>query len=232
MSALSRFLAGAFAWFLACGVVAAGAEDSPAFTAQLLLVRYDLPRGDSDGTAPTRQLARRIDGDNEVDWPTITLDGKPVFRERAEETITLPLPAAGAQSWFQVDADNVIQPGNHWFRAAQTQPGRRHIYTADKTARGAAADGDVSGRYELWTFPIRIAGEGSPIVKNIVLKCGGAVVFKKPGPWRSLTLLLPANEAGTPYELTIDGFQHASVRQNVIVGDEDVQVNVTTRAVQ
>ena len=85
MSALSRFLAGAFAWFLAFGWMAAVAEDSPAFTAQLLLVRYDLPRGGSDGTAPTRQLARRVDGDNEVDWPALTLNGKPVFRERAEE---------------------------------------------------------------------------------------------------------------------------------------------------
>ena len=205
MSALSRFLAGASAWFLACGVMTAVAEDLPAFTAQLSLVRYDLPRVGSDGSAPTRQLAARIGGENEVDWPALTLNGKPVFRERAEESLALPLAAAGAQSWFQVDADNVIQPGSHWFRALQTLPGRRHIYTADKTARGAAADGDVSGRYELWTFPIRIAGEGAPIVKNVVLKSGGAVVFNKPGPWRSLTLLLPANEAGRPYELTIDG---------------------------
>ena len=43
------------------------------------------------------------------------------------------------------------------------------------------------------------------MVKNVVLKSGGRIVFQKPGPWRSLTLLLPANEPGKPYELTIDG---------------------------
>src|SRR6185295_11423940 len=32
------------------------------------------------------------------------------------------------------------------------------------------------------------------------------------------------------YELTIDGFQHASIHQNVIVGDDDVQINVSARA--
>jgi hypothetical protein len=32
------------------------------------------------------------------------------------------------------------------------------------------------------------------------------------------------------YDLTIDGFQHTSIRQNLIVGDDDVQLNVSARA--
>ncbi len=170
------------------------------------LVRFDAPLGGSDGFAQTRQFAKRIDGPNAVDWPDFTLNGKPIFCDRAEEQIELNVPAsADAKSFFQIDGDNVIEPGGHWFRAMQGIAGRRHIYTADKTARGAAASGEIGGRYELWTFPIRIEGEGAPVVKNVVLKAGDAVVFKKPGPWRSLTLLLPANQAGKPYELMIDG---------------------------
>ena len=203
MSKASRISLGAFALAIAwCGA----AETPPPFTGELSLVRYDMPRGGSDGFAPTRQVARRIDGPNAVDWPDFTLNGKPVFRERAEERMELNVAApAEAKSYFQTDGDPVIEPGGHWFRAMESLPGRRHIYTADKTARGAAAGGEVAGRYELWTFPIRIAGEGAPVVKNVVLKIGGTVVFKKPGPWRTLTLLLPANQAGKPYELTIDG---------------------------
>jgi hypothetical protein len=29
------------------------------------------------------------------------------------------------------------------------------------------------------------------------------------------------------YELTVEGFRHAAVRQNVVVGDEDVNLNVS-----
>ena len=206
MLAISRISTGTVALLLAlCGVVPA-AESPTAFVGELSLVRYDIPRGGSDGFAPTRQLAKRVDGPNAVDWPAFTLNGQPIFRDRAEEKSEFHPPApADSKSYFQVPADSVIEPGNHWFRAMQWLPGRRHIYTADATARGAAAGGDVSGRYELWTFPIRIAGAGGPVVRNVVLKSGGSVVFQKPGPWRSLTLLLPANEPGKPYELTIDG---------------------------
>ena len=198
VSKASRIFFGAFVLAIArCGA----AETPPPFTGELSLVRYDMPLGGSDGLAPTRQSAQRSDGPNAVDWPDFTLNGKPVFRDRAEERIELKVAApTEAKSFFQIDGDHVIEPGGHWFRAMQTWPERRYLYTADKTARC-----DLAGRYELWTFPIRLAGEGAPAVKNVVLKSGGAVVFKKPGPWRSLTLLLPANVAGKPYELTIDG---------------------------
>ena len=207
MSAITRISLGAIGLLLVSfGIALIAAETPPPFAGRISLVRYDMPIGGSDGFAPTRQLAKRIDGPNAVDWPDFTLNGKPVFRDRTEEQIELNgVASAEAKSWFQIESDSVIEPGNHWFRGMQSLPGRRHIYTADKTARGAAGTGEIAGRYELWTFPIRIAGEGAPVVKNVVLKTGDAVVFKKPGPWRSLTLLLPANEAGKPYELTIDG---------------------------
>jgi len=173
------------------------------FIGVLDLVRYDMPIGESDGYAPTRQLAvRKLDGPDPVDWPDLTLRGRPIFRDRAEEMVTLELhKGAEAASPFQARADDVIQPGNHWFRAMDWRLGRRHIYTADKTARTANSGESQSGRYELWTFPVRISGEGAPVVKNVVLESDGAIIYKKDGPWRSLTLLLPA---GT-YQLSVAG---------------------------
>ena len=176
------------------------------YTGLLTLVRYEMPLGFSDGLAPTRQLAQRKAGEDAIDWPDLTLDGKPIFREEAEERLPLRLHAgAEAASPFQLRTDDVVQPGNHWLRAMDWRGGRRHIYTADRTARTAASTETMSGRYELWTFPLRISGEGGPGVKNIILRVGGAVVYRKDGPWRSLTLLLPATEPGRAYELSVDG---------------------------
>ncbi len=168
----------------------------------LSLVRYDLPIGLSDGYAPTRQLAvRSVDGKDAVDWPDMTFDGQPIFRERAEHAMEIALRrGADAESPFQARTDHVIEPGNHWLRAMEWRA-RRQIYTADKTARTANSTSALVGHYELWTFPVRIQGDGAPVVKNVALKYGDAVIYKKDGPWRSLTLLLPA---GT-YELSVDG---------------------------
>jgi len=191
--------------------VGATAEEKPpsapsVFTGELNLVRYDMPRGRSDGYAPTRQLARRRDGPDAVDWPDFTLNGQPAFRSRPDEKVELKLRKGGAAaSLFQASGDDIIQPGNHWFRAMEWRLGRRHIYTADKTARSANAGEGMSGRYELWTFPIVIRGEGAPVVKNVELRTDGVVIFRKAGPWRSLTLLVPANAPGKPYQLHIDG---------------------------
>ena len=183
-----------------------GAEP-PVFTGQLSIVRYDMPLGRSSGLAPTRQLARRdADAPEGMDWPDFTLNGQPLFRERAEEQVPLKLrQGAEGASPFQMPGDDVIQPGNHWLRAMDWRSGRRHIYTADRTARSANAGAAMSGRYELWLFPILIKGEGGPVVKNVEVKADGAVVYHKAGPWRSLTLLLPQNEPGHRYELSVDG---------------------------
>lgn len=177
------------------------------YKAQLSLVRYDMPRGLSDGYAPTRQLARRTtDRAEAVDWPDFTLNGKPLFRKGAQEEVTLKLRnRADASSPFQLAGDDLIEPGGHWLRAIEWQEGRRHLYTADRTARTGNAGSANAARYELWTFPVKINAGGPPIVKNIVLRVGGVTVYKRGGPWRSLTLLLPANQPGKQYELMVDG---------------------------
>ncbi len=178
----------------------------PEFTGELLLVRYDLPRGLGDGYAPTRQLAKRREGAEAVDWPQFKLNGKPAFRLAPVERAPMRLRRGDeALSPFQQKSDEVVQPGNHWFRPVAWLANRKHLYTADPTARCSATGIDASGRYELWLFPLRIESEGGPQVKNVILKNDGAVIYQNDGPWRSLTLLLPANENGKPYELTIDG---------------------------
>jgi hypothetical protein len=182
------------------------AAEARPFTGELSLVRYDMPRGFSEGYAPTRHLAQRKDGDEATDWPELSLDGQPIFRNGAEEKAPLPLrKGEEAASLFQTKTDHVIQPGNHWFRALEWRLGRRHIYTADRTARSANAGEAMSGRYELWTFPIIVEADGAPAVKNVEVKAGNATIYRKPGPWRSLTLLLPASAPGQPYVLTVDG---------------------------
>ena len=173
---------------------------------RLTLVRYDMPLAFSDGFAPTHQPAKRKDGEEEVAWPDLTFNGRPVFRGRSEEQIPLKLRVgAEAKSPFQLPSDDVVQPGNHWLRALEWRKGLRHIYTADGTARTANAGGTMTGRYELWLFPVFVQGEGGPVVKNVELKVGNLTIYKQAGPWRSLTLLLPQNEPGKPYTIIVDG---------------------------
>jgi hypothetical protein len=196
-----------FALLVAAAFAQESPVSSPAFVGELSLVRYDLPRGLSDGYAPTRQLAVRKEGDDAVDWPDFTLNGSPIFRKSAQESLPLRLRSGvEARPLFQQSGDELVQPGNHWFRPIQAGSNRKYLYTADKTARSESAGTDPQGRWELWLFPLRIQGEGGPHVKNVVLReSAGGVVFRKNGPWRSLTLLLPANAPGKPYELSIDG---------------------------
>ena len=106
------------------------------FIGQLSLVRYDMPRGLSDGYAPTRQLAQNKADQDAVDWPDFTLNGKPIFRGKAEENIALKLRrGAEAKPLFQAPGDDVVQPGNHWLRALETPPDRlTYFSTADLVA--------------------------------------------------------------------------------------------------
>ena len=73
----------------------AGAEEKPAAPpqSQLTLVRYDLPRGRSDGYAPTRQSAQRKEGADGVDWPGFSLGGQPLWADRSEALIEAILAA-------------------------------------------------------------------------------------------------------------------------------------------
>ena len=176
------------------------------FIGQLSIVRFDLPLGLSNGLAPTRQQAKRKEGADAVDWVDLTLNGQPIFRDKSEERLPLKYrKGAEAVPVFQAPADDVIQPGGHWLRAMEWRGNRRHIYTADCTARCGNAGEEMAGRYELWLFPVVIEGEGGPFIKNVEVKANGRVIYHKPGPWRTLTLLLPQNEPGKPYELSIDG---------------------------
>src|SRR5689334_17019629 len=67
------------------------ASSSPSLPAQLTLVRYDMPRGLSDGFAPTRFSARRKEGADAVEWPSFTLNGKPLWAAEGEATVPLKL---------------------------------------------------------------------------------------------------------------------------------------------
>lgn len=142
-----------------------------------------------------------------MEWPDLTLNGAPIFRKGSQESLSFRLRrAVEARSLFQQPSDEVIQPGNHWFRPIEAGGNRKHLYTADKTARCDNTGIDPKGRWELWLFPLQIKGEGGPAVKNVILReTSGGVIFRKNGPWRTLTLLLPANAPGNPYELTVDG---------------------------
>ena len=57
------------------------AAETPAptsFAGKLSLVRYDVPLAFSDGFAPTHQLAKHKEGEEEIAWPDFTLNGKPI----------------------------------------------------------------------------------------------------------------------------------------------------------
>src|SRR5881394_2019640 len=70
-------------------------KPTPVITAELSLVRYDLPRGLGDGFAPTRQLAQRREGQDAVEWPDCTLNGQPVFRGKSVEPANMRLRTGG-----------------------------------------------------------------------------------------------------------------------------------------
>jgi hypothetical protein len=198
----------AFALWLTVLAPAFPAEPTPPpFVGKLTLVRYDQPIAFSSGYAPTRQAAKARNGPDAVVWPDFTLNGRPIFRGgKNEEDAPFKLRTGSeATSPFQLPTDEVIQPGNHWLRAMDWRSGLRHLYTADATARTSNTASAMAGRYELWLFPVRLQGEGGPVVKNVEVKIGGRSIFKQPGPWRSLTLLLPQNEKNQPYVLSIDG---------------------------
>jgi hypothetical protein len=187
-------------------LVSAPAADVPPFVGKLSIVRYDTPLAFSDGYAPTHQLAKLKDDADAIAWPDFTLNNQPIFRGKSEEDVPLKLRnGAEAASPFQLPTDEVLQPGNHWLRAMDWRRGLRHLYTADATARTSNTAGTMTGRYELWLFPVIIQGEGGPVVKNVEVKVGGRSIYKQAGPWRSLTLLLPQNEPARPYVLTVDG---------------------------
>ncbi len=172
----------------------------PKHYVNLSLVRFDSPKGFTEHYGSTRQLAERRPGPDAVDWPTITVEGAPLFQKSAEDGREFLLREDPmSRPLFRQPYDPALQPGDHWLRPVAWLWGRRYVYTTDRTARSWEGD------YELWTFPVRVQGEGAADVKNVVLSVGGQEVVRAAGPLHSLTLLLPQNVSGKPYTLTVDG---------------------------
>lgn len=200
------------------GTIATRPAEASDFTvpekyAAFRLERFDMPVGlvaGSNTNAKTRQLAARVDGPDAVDWPVITL--------------TIPQPGGPAKTvqpfsggaeykteiWLQQSPnnmpnlrqpyDNVLNPGNHWVRGLYWRWGQTYMYTTDPTARTWGWD------HSLWVFPVKIAGSTAGSVKHVVLKSEGTEIYNSgTKTFNSLTLLLPQNEKGKPYELWVDG---------------------------
>ncbi|WP_248929272.1 fibronectin type III domain-containing protein [Paenibacillus hamazuiensis] len=198
-------------------IITRSAEDSD-FTAPtkyvtLRLVRFDTPTGlFTKGNAKIHQNAMRKDGPDAVDWPQMDLalpqdnHGSSVrtvrpFADGAEYKTEILLQQQPANMPIvQQSYDNVLSPGNHWFRGVAWRWGQTNVYTTDQSARSWTWD------YELWTFPVKIAGDVPGTVKSVVLKNDGKEIYNSGTQiLNSLTLLLPQNEAGKPYELWVDG---------------------------
>jgi hypothetical protein len=175
---------------------------------RLYLTRFDQPLGLKTDYAPTRHSVLRVPGPNAVDWPTITIDGKPVFTKDSVEDIFLPLRGGAAladpagnkfNSILKVDGDTPVMPGNHWVRAVAWRWNRKDIYTVDPTARGS---NDITPPdYELFGFPIVIKGAGNGKIQSITLTSEGQTVYQRQEALDSLTLVLPAAK----YELQVNG---------------------------
>ena len=71
-----------------------------------------------------------------VDWPAVTLNGKPLWAEGSEATVPLTLrSAAQATSPFRLPTDDALEPGAHWLRFVEWPRGRSHV----GALRGGAA---------------------------------------------------------------------------------------------
>ncbi|MEK8132293.1 discoidin domain-containing protein [Paenibacillus filicis] len=179
----------------------------------LRLVRFDTPTGlFTKGSAKIHQNAVRKEGPDAVDWPQITLDIPQ--NNQASSVRTVQPFAAGAEyrteillqqqpanmSIVQRPYDNVLSPGNHWFRGVAWRWGQTNLYASDPSARSWIWD------YELWTFPVKISGSAPGAVKSVILKNDGKEIYNSgTQTLNSLTLQLPQNEPGKPYELWVDG---------------------------
>ncbi|WP_245954642.1 discoidin domain-containing protein [Paenibacillus flagellatus] len=191
--------------------VEAGDFTKPTKWATFRLVRFDMPTGlFTKGSAQIHQNAVRKAGPDAVDWPDITLripqadntvkTVKPFAAGAKYETEILLQRESQSKKYFQQPTDNVLEPGNHWVRGVSWRWGQTYLYNTDRTSRTWVWD------HELWTFPVKIAGSESGSVKRVVLKVDGNVIYDSGGnAYDSLTLLLPQNEQGKPYELWVDG---------------------------
>ncbi|SDD40202.1 Fibronectin type III domain-containing protein [Paenibacillus sp. UNCCL117] len=179
----------------------------------LRLVRFDTPTGlFTKGSAKIHQNAARREGPDAVDWPRVQLH---IPQDNGAGTVRTVEPFASGPEYktelllqqppanmsiVQQPYDNVLSPGNHWLRGVAWRWGQTNVYTTDRTARSWTWD------YELWTFPVKIAGASAGAVRSVILKNDGQEIYNSgTRTLDSLTLLLPQNESGKPYELWVDG---------------------------
>ena len=171
----------------------------------MFLVRWDAPLGFKDGYGHTRQSVQRVPGPDAVDWPQMSLNGRPLFGDKAEEAVTLPLRTGGeATPLFQQPTDDTIQPGGHWLRPLEWIWNQHFVYTNDRTARA------WDYTYELWTFPVRVTPAPGAMLQSVTLRVGQRVFYERHEPLHSLTLLLPASAPNQPYTLSVNGSRPVS----------------------
>lgn len=183
---------------------AATDADLPSFLypVRMALARFDMPLGFQPYDARQYQTAQRIPGPDATDWPQLNLDGKtPLFTGPTGTSVAeMPLLSEGqASNLFRQSLDHEIQPVKHWLRANSWRWGRKFVYTTDRTARTSTGD------YEIWAFPIEIRGPGASDIQSVRLTLAGQTIYERTEKLRSLTLLLPANLNGAPYELAVNG---------------------------
>lgn len=168
---------------------------------RVILARFDepIPWAAYDGL--TRRAAVRVPGPDAVDWPQLHLaDGTPLFHNKSTEKLEAPLKTgAASKAMFHRPDDLMIEPVGHWFRAHDWLWGQKYIQTTERDARGTASE------YELWAFPVLIKPEGGTLA-SVALRIGDEVIYDRSEiTLQSLTLLLPTNLGGKPYELTVNG---------------------------
>ncbi|MDR1190336.1 MAG: LamG domain-containing protein [Verrucomicrobiales bacterium] len=172
------------------------------YRVKLSLGRFDMPAANTIGYGRIHQIAQRQDDADAVDWPQIALDGELLFQEgdKAEEVRFIrKRTGKEAMSKFEQEGDCVIEPGHHWLRPLAWRWGRNYVYTDDRYARSWSLD------YELLVFPVIVSGTGAADVRDVELKYQGRTIYQQPGPFHSLTLLLPASAPKQPYTLTVAG---------------------------
>jgi len=150
----------------------------PSQVVRLHLTRFDATEAfralrDGNFDAVTRRPAERRSRPDVVDWPAMTLDGKPCFAEAVEDR-ELPLrQGAERMPLLRQPYDHVVEPGGHWFRVLEWYWSQKHVYTTDLTANGFGC------RYELMTFPVELRGPGDGDISSVSVSVGGKVVYSR-----------------------------------------------------
>lgn len=175
----------------------------PLWPIRARLVRFDQPLPKTGYVYPGRTTAKRAAGPHAVDWPRLrTNTGQVLFADAAapEATAVIESTLRGSHNLFRETADLGIEPVGHWLRPLNWLWGQQHVYTTDRTARSWGGD------YEIWGFPLRIAGNAPGQVRQVELRIGNEVLYQRQETLDSLTLILPASLT-EPYQLSVNGME-------------------------